>query len=340
MIHGGRRERLARAAKAAGLLRCLEAAARRNCLVALCYHRLGDPAAAEGDPNVFSVTAEDFDAHIRLLRTRYSIVGLEEALDWLARPSGRPGPRFLITFDDGYLDNYQLAVPVLRSHGATATFFLATAFVGTNRVPWWDQVAVLLKGCGRSEVRLQYPRPARVALDPADIAPAVREVLRLMKAPETRDMAVFVRALEEACAMRIPETTPTRLFVNWEEAAEMARQGMAIGSHTHTHPILAKEDPDTQAEEARISRRLIEERAGVPCISLAYPVGSRASFSPATEAALEAAGYRAAFSMYGGVNVPGTDRPFDLQRLPIGMDVSVTRFRMLAAVAAAFGRQF
>jgi hypothetical protein len=64
------------------------------------------------------------------------------------------------------------------------------------------------------------------------------------------------------------------------------------------------------------------------------------SFSEATQAALVAAGYRAAFSMYGGVNIPGRTEPFDLQRLPVGMDVSVTRFRMLAAVAAVFGRQY
>jgi peptidoglycan/xylan/chitin deacetylase (PgdA/CDA1 family) len=336
----GKREKAARAAQAFGGLRCLEAAARRRCLVVLCYHRVGDPDAADGDPNVFSATAEDLDAQIALLCRRYGIIGLDEALDWLARPGGRRAARFLITFDDGYLDNYDVAVPILRSHGATGTFFLTTSYVGTHRVPWWDQVAVLLKRCGKSVIQLQYPRPTTVSLDPAAIAPAVRDVLRLMKAPETRDMAAFVRGLEEACAMPIPETSPTRLFVNWEEAADMVRQGMSIGSHTHTHPMLAKQGQDAQIEEARVSRRLIEERVGRPCISMAYPVGSRLSFSEATQGALHVAGYRAAFSMYGGVNLPGRSRPFDLQRLPIDMGVSLAQFRMLAAVAAVFGRQY
>lgn len=326
-------------AASSGLLRVLEAVARRDCLVAFCYHRIGDPASGEGDPNVFSATAEDFEAHIRLLRTRYAIVGQDEALEWLARPSAWKGPRFLITFDDGYLDNYEVAVPILKAHGATATFFLATSFVGTSRLPWWDQIALLLKTCGRTELCLSYPRETRIALGPGTHQAAVRQVLRLLKSPETRDVEAFVRGIEEACGRPLPETSPTRLFVTWEEAADMVRQGMFIGSHTHSHPMLAKQAADDQAEEARHSRRLIEEQLGIPCRTLAYPVGSRTSFSDVTHNALAEAGYEAAFSMYGGVNLPASNHPFDLQRLPVAMDIGVARFRLMTAVAASFGRQ-
>ena len=114
---------------------------------------------------------------------------------------------------------------------------------------------------------------------------------------------------------------------------------MAIGSHTHTHELLAKLTPEAQYEELRRSRDLLQENLGITVRSLAFPVGSRTSFSAATREALQQTGYRLAFSYYGGVNFPGTLDPYNLLRLGVERSTPPELFRLRTTLAAA-GRRF
>jgi len=85
----------------------------------------------------------------------------------------------------------------------------------------------------------------------------------------------------------------------------MIAGGMAIGSHTHSHPVLSQLDPQWQFEELSKSRAILKEKLGIEADALAYPVGGRNSFTDATQRAAQEAGYRVAFSFHGGVNLPG-----------------------------------
>jgi peptidoglycan/xylan/chitin deacetylase (PgdA/CDA1 family) len=71
----------------------------------------------------------------------------------------------LITFDDGYLDNYEIAFPILRSHVVQGVFFLATSMVGSCQVPWWDHIAYLMKTARRRRFSLRYPADLAVDID-------------------------------------------------------------------------------------------------------------------------------------------------------------------------------
>lgn len=119
----------------------------------------------------------------------------------------------------------------------------------------------------------------------------------------------------------------------------MQRRGMAFGSHTHHHEVLSKLSPEAQREEARQSRAILEGELGRRIDVMAYPVGSRESFSADTVAALQETGYRAAFSFYGGMNRPGETQPFDIRRCGIG-DQSWARLRLQTALAAATGNRW
>ena len=128
----GKRELAARASAWVGFTSVLENLPQRRVLMILTYHRIGNAEDTPFDSNVFSATAEELDAQIAYFKRRFHMATLEEAL---AMNSGH-GPRgtsVLITFDDGYLDNYNLAFPILRSHGVQGVFFLPTAFRGDRQ---------------------------------------------------------------------------------------------------------------------------------------------------------------------------------------------------------------
>jgi peptidoglycan/xylan/chitin deacetylase (PgdA/CDA1 family) len=260
-------------------------------------------------------------------------VCLEEALQVLSKGTRRPA--ILITFDDGYLDNYSIAFPILKAHSATATFFLPTSFIGSQRVPWWDAIAFMLRGSKRQNFELRYPD--RLTVDLRAFQPAVRSVLRAYKSPAMRDSSRFIDALAQATGVEHPHAAEKPLFMSWANVIEMANSGMSFGSHTHSHELLAKLTFEQQVWEMEHSRQCIRENTGIEVTTLAFPVGNPTTFSAETHRALADTRYEAAFSFYGGVNIPNQTNRLDIRRNAVTMDFSqpVMRWRVNRMLAGS-----
>ena len=118
-----------------------------NGLLVLNYHRIGSPNGSLFDHDLWSATQDDFDEQVRLLAANFDVIGLDDlrpALDDLcagARRSWQSRRFVMITFDDGYRDNFELAFPVLESHGVPGVFFITSGFLDSGRLAWWDEIA-------------------------------------------------------------------------------------------------------------------------------------------------------------------------------------------------------
>ena len=311
---------------------------KRRLLMILNYHRIGDASKTPYDPGVFSATAEEFDAQITYLKRRYRIVTLEEVRD-VVRGDSLSEPLVLITFDDGYVDNYTSAFPILRGHNVQGTFFLPTAFIGTGTLPWWDVIAFIVKRSQRKTIHLHYPEKATFVLKPERLPEIIMRILQLYKQPSMQESERFIFELESSCESSRPSDHSERCFLNWDEAREMRRAGMAFGSHTHSHEILSKLSPVQQLLELIKSREVLERQLDHPVDTLAFPVGQKDTFSLETLLMLGSAGYRAAFSFYGGLNLPGKVCPFDVLRY--GVDgQSYSRFRLQTAIGTTTGTRW
>jgi peptidoglycan/xylan/chitin deacetylase (PgdA/CDA1 family) len=334
---GGKRELLARGLFWSGASFLLSQLSARNSLLVLNYHRIGNPDNDMFDPGVFSATADQFNDQISYLKRHVSLVTLEEALSFIEGTSKAKAGRcrVLITFDDGYLDNYEIAYPILRSQDAQGVFFLTTSMVGTCQVPWWDHIAYLVKTAQRRSFSLRHPASLAVDLDKNGLAKSLQSILKLYKLPGNSDPARFIRELKEESKGEEPPGIQRR-FLNWDEAREMSRNGMAMGSHTHSHPVLSQLEPDRQREELSKSRAILKKQLGVAADVLAYPVGGRSSFTDETQMLVKDAGYRAAFSFYKGTNLPGKTTAYDVKRIGID-DQSWIRFRVQATVCRISG---
>jgi peptidoglycan/xylan/chitin deacetylase (PgdA/CDA1 family) len=326
----GKREFVARLSARFGVTSAIEFLPKRHQLLILNYHRIGNPAATPYDSGTFSATTEEFDEQIGYLKRRFHMATLEEALE--STPSATS---VLITFDDGYLDNYTEAFPILKSHGVQGVFFLPTAFVGTGQIPWWDSIAYILKHSRNREIQLDYPESAHFDLDREPVLRVIEQVLGIAKRSEVRT-DLLIGDLERACDCPRPSGGEDRCFLSWEEAREMKGAGMAFGSHTHTHEILSKLTPDRQMEELKVSREIMERELGQPIRTLAYPVGAPSTFSAVTMDAAEKAGYVAAFSFFGGINRPGQIERFNIRRVGVASP-SIPRLRLQTALVAVTG---
>jgi len=226
----------------------------------MAYHRV-IPAAAAAADHVHSamwITPETLAAQIRWMRTVGDIVDL----DTLVRADVRPSRRalFALTFDDGWRDNYTQAFPVLREARAPATMFLVSDALEQDGLFWPEDVVtkthhIAVRGGERrilNALAEQWPatEPRAKASSPSSQCESWVEALKRVPEEERRSrIDSYFRAIAAA-----PE--PLRGYVmTWEQAREMANDGITFGSHTHTHTILEGLD------EAEIERELVVSRS-------------------------------------------------------------------------------
>lgn len=252
----------------------------------------------------------------------------------LATPRGRYG---LITFDDGYRDNYDVAFPILKAAGVPATFFITTGFIDTPCIAWWDEIAWMVRTSQRNSIELVGWIPNPLSFDEPDREQAVRTLLRAYKAMPADSTASFLDAIAGATESgRYGATEGESPWMNWEMLREMHLAGMTVGGHTVTHPILARASRERQrAEIMGCSKRLAEE-IGEPMRYFSYPVGGHEAFDSVTRELLREAGVQIAFSYYGGFRGRNDWDNYDVRRVRIDASVSSDWFRSIVSLPRFF----
>jgi len=331
----GKRELLARVCSMTGFTSLFEQLRKHRSIIVLNYHRIGNTDETRYDPGVFSATAEEFEWHIDYLKRHFEIATLDQVVA-MVRGEAPVRSCVLITFDDGYRDNYEVAFPRLRAAGVPATFFLPTSFIGSDRLPWWDLIAFIVKNGRKSSIRMSYPHAVEFDIESQGHKAVIANVLRAYKHPDMKDHDRFITDLLASADSTLPREEAEVCYMNWQQAREMHEGGMAFGSHTHSHEILSKLAVEQQHEELRLSREIMERELNRQITALAYPVGGRNAFTDQTQDMARQSGYLAAFSFYGGFNVAGKIKPYDIQRFGVDQQ-SQPRFRLQMALGAASG---
>ncbi len=339
VLISNKREFLAKRLRDSGVIRLIEAAARRRALLVLTYHRIGNPAASEDYGPIFSASPEALEKTLRALRNSHNIINISELIKLAESDFAVDGPTALVTFDDGYRDNFTEALPILRDLQVPATFFLTTGFLEGANIPWWDRIAWIVR---RSKVEtLTLDHPARVVVDlrtmPRDRA--VFEVVRVYRDNPVHDDEAYFAALEDRAEVRV-DASARGQFLTWDEVRTVADSGIDIGAHGQTHRRLSWLSESEQREELERPRRILQSHLNREILALAYPYGWPGAFDATTERLAREAGYRVAFSAGEGVNRAGRTNPFAIRRLGIGFADSPDLLRARWTLHETFGRSF
>lgn len=276
-------------------------------LAVLAWHNVQRSWCFPVAPGTGSVGLE---RQLRVLRRIAHVVPLEQALEDLR--SGRSlRPRSVaLTFDDGYRDNLDLAVPLLERMGLPATFFLVPGLLSRTVRAWWE-VAAWAFACSR-RARLRWEGHD---LDLTDAARRRDAFERSAERLKRRDRVARDAALEGLVNSLDPSGSPDdrELFLDWEGARALVRRGFAVGSHSMYHAILSQETPEDQHRDLAESRARIEQALNLPVRLLAYPNGTVRDYDEATILAAERAGYHHAMTTRAGLNGVRTP-PYEVRR--------------------------
>ena len=331
-----KKEFLAQTLDRSGANRLIHCSRPWSGLMVLNYHRVGDPTNSLFDRNLWSATPEGFDDQVRYLSRHFDVISPLDLPDVL---KSRSGQHVLITFDDGYRDNFEYAYPILKSYGVSGTFFLATGFLDQPKVPWWDEIAWMIRNSSKKSIDLGHWQAGSLEFDEPDREQVIYRLLKIYKSlPGERSNEYLEFLAEKSGTGRCPKKLVEDLWMTWDMVREMSREGMHFGGHTVSHPVLSTLDENRQKEEICQSGIRINEELGYFPKVFSYPVGGKMAFTEITEKLVKEAGYQYAFSYYGGFirSVQSRINEYDLPRVPIEMETSCSRFRSLVTLPQIF----
>ncbi|MDD5093328.1 MAG: polysaccharide deacetylase family protein [Dehalococcoidia bacterium] len=261
---------------------------------------------------------ERFEKQIEYLCRNYEILPLARLAEDIEQGNGLPQKAVVITFDDGYKDNYIYAYPILRKYHIPATIFPATGHIGTGNLFWWDKVNYVIHHSIANQLNLDelgiYSTHA--ALAKAHAGSLIVERLKTLS--EERKL-VLIEKLLTISGVDIPMDLGKELILSWDEIGEMSNHGVVFGAHTVNHPILTNLPLEQAKYEILQSKKDLEEKLGKETATFSYPNGN---LSPQLADFVKGCGFNCAVSVLPNKLISSKDDIFRLGRIPILEDSS------------------
>ncbi|WP_372985199.1 polysaccharide deacetylase family protein [Marinobacter sp.] len=270
------------------------------------YHRIL-PTSVHG-----AITVSEFKEQLDIISKHFRVMTLKELIT--ANDKGdRTDNVVVLTFDDGYYDFYQYAFPILKERGLSATLFITTGFVDKNLWLWPDQLMYCLKNSKKNKVFVealgkQYYLPEETIKCWHDIANLC------LSLDEELKNATVNRVFENTGVTKLVNPPNEYSAVTWEQLAEMVDDGLEVGSHSHTHPILTRVGSGQLKNELIRPISLIKRKLGLEDIGFCYPNGESGDFNELVKKEVQSAGYIYGISAFPGLK-PISDR-WELNRYP------------------------
>jgi peptidoglycan/xylan/chitin deacetylase (PgdA/CDA1 family) len=314
-----------------GLLR-LAAGIRGTGAAILMYHSVQEDPSLHADTLGGIIHSRRvFRQQMELLAREFHPLSLDKLAILLRAEEKIPERSVIVTFDDGYRDNFENAMPILDQVGIAAAFYVTVECVENGRLPWPSRVRYALRTSRR-----ETWRDPDGALWPLEIA-------------AERDRA-FTKACEYCCKLTgaAQEALVTRiateldagyppgsaqLMMGWDEVRKLAEHGHVVGSHTLSHPNLAQLPIAEVRAELGLSRACLEEQLKRPVKHFSYPCPALSPhWSEQTVQECQRAGYETAVVTDGGL-ARRNDNPLCLRRVRPSKTVEGLRWNLEWAFA-------
>lgn len=292
---------------------------RRGVLI-LAFHRVNDHAV---DILNLRVRVKDFETQLTYLRKHYRLVSLQEAIDTLRSEKNLPSNTVVITFDDGYTDNYLHAFPILQKLSIPATIFLTLEPIETRSALWFDEIQGCILSTHVHSVDLRkFSLPAFPIATRKQKQKMIEHIVEEIKRNwDFKKVPMFIDYLHRQ--LSVPRKNgKSDLMLTWEQVTDMKGGGIEFGAHTMTHPILTHIGDQELNYEIAKAKEILEGKVGAPVAFFAYPNGEARDFNAVVVDRLKSCGYRGACTLIPGVN--SEPNFFSLKRL--GIDEDYTGF--------------
>ena len=295
--------------------------------VVLMYHSVVEDPAETANTIRISQSRASFEMQMSVLARRFHPVSMEQITEFAAAGGRLPRWPVAVTFDDGFADNYDVALPILGRYRIPATFYIMADAVETGTPPWYCRLNFAFGSTSEREWRhLENGRSFELgSADGKKAALSLAWDLGAARSGAAQEQ--LVRQIEESLQVA-PLDARSGLMMNWEQVRALKKAGHIIGGHTLSHPNLAHVTEEEARSEIRGCKERIEEKLGEAIEHFSYPHPAlNPQWTPQTLAITREAGFRSAVLTTPGAVLPG-DQPLSLKRIPAVKDFDLWKWRM------------
>jgi len=280
-------------------------------LTILMYHRVcnRNMASLEDSLPFLFVSETNFKKQLAFIKKRFHVIGFED-LDRYEKAGTLPRNSLIITFDDGYEDNYEVAYRILKQMGLKACFFIPSNRVGDEKgkAYWWDRAYSLSRRGTRMAANQKDSNPDTLSLLFQELGDHFFAELNTW---DTQKIEENLDAAEGGKKGSAGAPSAENQLLSWSQIQEMSRD-MEFGSHTCNHLNLITLPREQMEREIRESRMVIEEKTGKRVLAFSYPAGNG---NEDAKRMVEKSGYKFSVSTLKGVN--SIKETFHLRRINV-----------------------
>jgi peptidoglycan/xylan/chitin deacetylase (PgdA/CDA1 family) len=260
------------------------------------------------------------DALCAHITSHFEPLSLADVVDAVKRGVALPDNALTITVDDGYQNYAQYGHPVFRRHRIPVTVFAVAGFAAGRLWLWPDQIEFGLEHTAKTSLAINLGAADTVELPLGSLAEKAHSIERLtemLKVVPNRQRLIFMEGFGSLCGVAIPAAPPPhRAAMNWDELRAIAAEGVEIGCHTESHPILTRLESEAElAVEIKGAKQSLEESLRLPVRHFCYPNGKSPDINDSVVNSVRDAGYDSAVTCFWGLNSNAVE-PMRLQRLP------------------------
>jgi peptidoglycan/xylan/chitin deacetylase (PgdA/CDA1 family) len=251
-------------------------------------------------------------AHEGILLPRYinylyktcKIISLDDFLEIHRGNAAIPDNAVVLTFDDGYRDNYTEVYPILKKYKIPATIFLTVKMIGTGKVLWWSKVRFAIMNTKRQFAQMNTKRWKLNT--PRNREQTTQELCKLLKEMPEQPRNHRIDELITSLDVKVDEKKLPQMLT-WEQVKEMSDNGITFGAHTLNHTMLTKIPLEDARKEISGSKRVLEEKIQKPVKYFAYPYGTETDYNEDIKNIVRESGYACALTFIAGYGDHNSD---------------------------------
>ncbi len=318
----------------------------RKKTIVLMYHRVLPKVLREGTFSHSGIIVDDaiFEMQVRYLKKIFKVVTLEEFSRKHREGINFDRPACLITFDDGWKDNYTYAYPILKKYEMPATIFMPVNYIDNNIQFWQEKLTGILMDMyfmGKDntdnyqmyfDLLKKYNLQEIMSVSEDNIRSSVAEEVSKMKMLTYKEIEQIIAGLSENVEFSKGGMENCDSFLSWDEVRQMKDDGISFGSHGMNHKILTNVTSSEAEYEIAESMKVLKNKINEDISSISYPNGN---YKSNIIEMVKSHGYQTAFSTENGF-VDMADNPYSLKRVNIHNDVTDNIPMFLCVILGVF----
>lgn len=301
----------------------------------LAYHRIF-PRPDNNYPfvkGVINVDQEAFHDHIKIIKKYFTIINFEQLRALQTEEKKLPPNLLIITFDDGYEDNYSVMTPVIKDHDATAVVYISTEYIAQQKLYWVDELSYRINKMPEGDLSFLNGE-VRYAVNDSNRNQVRIDIGNVCKGLNRKQHRQLLEDLRAQVSVE-PSASEFNLAkpMTWDQMKLMADDGVEIGSHAKFHGYLNSMTDEELRDEIFDSKKILEQKTGKEIISIAYPGGR---FDERTLSMCKEAGYLYGCNFSHGIGVFNESIRYKMPRLIVDNNISNSMFESMLLLPEIF----